>query len=99
MHSPMRQELPLSVAPCINPFEPYDKWALFLIPSIVSGSVSSIRNRNVSVKLNLYRVQIAQQVWDFTYRRQPLRAVLDAQRSATGCPAVAVCEAEIDPAD
>src|SRR5713226_10370211 len=99
MHGPMRQELPLSVAPRIHPLEPYDKCALFRIPSSVPRAVLSIGNRNVSVKLNFHRVQIAQLVRDFTNRRQPLRAILDAERSASGCPAIPVSEAEVARAD
>src|ERR1700680_2898835 len=63
--SPMRQELPVAVASRIHPLEPYDKWALFRVPSSVLSSVPSIGDGNVSVKLNLYRVQIAQLVRDF----------------------------------
>jgi hypothetical protein len=65
MHSAVRQELPASVASSVNPLEPYDKFALIRITGFVSRSVPPIGNCNVSVKLNLDRVQLAEQVRGF----------------------------------
>src|SRR2546425_647268 len=91
----MGQELPAAVPSRIHALEPDGELPAPRVPSPVTCPVASVGDRDVSVELDLHRVEIASEVRDFANRRQPLRFVLDAQRRAAGGPAVAVREAEV----
>ena len=63
MDGAMGQILPLTIAAGVHPLEPYREFTLFRIPTPVPCSIASIRDRDIAVKLNLYRVQLAHCVW------------------------------------
>src|SRR5580704_2457741 len=98
MDGSVRQELPLSIPLCINPFEPYrvepprgSRAAFWFIQAYIPP----VGDYYVRVNLYLDEIKIMDEVFLFLNPLQKCRLVIDGQRFSAVRPCVAVSESEV----